>query len=92
MCACKKKALLCESDKYSEFEYTRNLYEYDPEGDIWREHGTDGLLAKNLRVLQVKDLDHRKEEGEIKLELDSNRMKKEFEDVYPDDQLLEKSI
>jgi len=57
VCACQSKALLCESDRFSEFYYTKALGEYDPERSFERDHGQDGLLARNVRVLQVKDLD-----------------------------------
>lgn len=39
------------------------MHGYDPSGDFGREHGSDGLLARNLRVLQVRELDE-VEEGD----------------------------
>ena len=50
VCSCKKKALICETDKFSEFSYTKNHRSLDarlPETEISEEC----IIACNLKVL-----------------------------------------
>ena len=56
VCGCKKKALICETDKFSEFSYTKDHRALDPrlpETELFLEC----IIACNLKVLQVKTLD-----------------------------------
>lgn len=71
VCECHRKALVCETDQFSDFKYSTDHRRLDPrlaESDI----SEDCFIACNLRVLQVKTLDN-----------DLNQLKKSFGVVFP---------
>ena len=55
VCSCKRKTLICETDKYSEVQYTKDVESYDPDQSL-SELAGESLIVQNLRILQVKDL------------------------------------
>ena len=49
VCTCKRKALIVETDKFSDLVYTKDANNYDPEMGFTEY--TDSLLVCNVRVL-----------------------------------------
>ena len=56
LCSCKKKALICEIDKVSEFEYSKNHRKFDPDWDDKQMENMNSIIWRNVRVLQYKTM------------------------------------